>query len=144
MAVDFTDTGDASVMVQGVTTLRWGTNGLFANVIVEAAEEEEDVEEVYIEQSSAVKSTRFLIKHGKTYTFVVADDTTIFAAGGPTAGTAISLTDMLASGSTVVRATGVVTKPRYTAARKAEGKRIITVSDMTLVDHRAPGFTPLT
>jgi hypothetical protein len=127
-----------------VTTLRWGTRGMFANAIVESADETEETDKHYVDQGDGVHATRFLIKQGKSYTFTVVDDSAVFTGVGtnPVSGTNVAITEMLASGTNVVRAYGTVITDNYNASKGAEGKRVIHVENMVLIDSQAAPSVP--
>ena len=144
MAVDWTAGGtDANVVTDGIRTIRWGTRGLSTTAIVESCDEEYDVDKIYVENGSGVRATRFLIIQGKTYNFTVADDTAVFTGAAiPTPGQNIGVVDMwLSNGASVLVGYGTLINPRYNAARKTEGKRVLTLENMVMIDNQATGAT---
>ena len=142
MAVEWT-TSNGNVTVAGVTTIRWGTRGMFGTAIVESATEVADIEKIYVEQGDGMRATRFLLMQGHTYDFTVADDSSIFTgANNPSSGSNLAITEMLSTGSSVTRAYGTVVGLDYNAAKKVEGKRIIRLENMVLIDSQSAPGTP--
>jgi hypothetical protein len=143
MAVDWSGATDSNVVDAGVTTLRWGTGGLLSanlkKAIVESADEETDVEKIYVEQGDGMRATRFLLIQGRTYNFTVVDDNTVFTSGSPNVGQNVSVVDMLSTGASQVKAYGTYVAQRVNAGRKVEGKRVMTLENMVLIDTQGAG-----
>lgn len=132
--------------LSGVTTLRWGTDGLlnspapggsFAGTgyyIVESFDETAKVEQVYGENGTGVEVWRANLTHGKRWNITVQDDTQMTP---PVVGNTVIVVDIIASATTTY--TAVVLNNDYRAARKQPGHRVLLVENLTLVDSQTIG-----
>lgn len=143
MAVEWVS-GTSNVSIMGVTTIRWGTRGMFGSAIVESADEAEDTEKYYVDQGDGMHASRILIRQGHSYDFTVVDDSAIFSNSSfiPVSGSNVAITEMLATGSTIVRAYGTYISGNYSAAKKTEGKRIMHIENMILIDSQGAPSVP--
>lgn len=131
----------------GMTTIRWGTDGVMANTgvngsgggvtaigysgfyVVESIRGQDEIENIYIEQGTGLKATRIQLWQGRNYTLTYVDDT---GATPPSPGSLLSLVDTVSGGSTTYSFR--VTANGYNAARKVEGKREVTCEYLTLIE----------
>ena len=126
----------------GVTTIRWGTDGVMANggsngsgggylgyYTVESMRGTDEIENIYIEQGTVLKVTRIQLWQGRNYTITVVDDTGMTP---PSPGSSINLVDQVGGGASIY--TFKVTSNGYNAARKVEGKREITAEYLTCIE----------
>lgn len=132
-----------SFLAQGVTTIRWGTDGVMANTspngngaggfggfyTVESMRGSDEMDVMYIEQGSGLKATRITLWQGRRYTLTVVDDTNMTA---PSPSITISLTDTMSGGSAVY--TFRVIENGDNAVRKDAHKREITAEYLTCIE----------
>jgi hypothetical protein len=132
----------SAFLAQGVTTIRWGTDGIMANTspngsgggyngyyIVESIRGNDEIENIYIEQGTGLKATRIQLWQGRRYVLTVVDDTGMTA---PAPATLISLVDTVGAGASTYQFR--VVENGYNAARKVEGKREITAEYLTCIE----------
>ena len=125
----------AQTNIGGVTTIRWGTGGIWPQnsaAIVISADAAEEAEKIYIEQGEGLKATRITLKQGRTWDFTVVDDSAVFASP-PAVGSMITVVNFLAN-NTNAASQAVVIDNNYRAARKQEGHRVIRAEIITLID----------
>lgn len=130
-------------LAQGVTTIRWGTDGIMANTApngngaggfagfytVESLHGTDVIDKSYVEQGSGLNATRILLWQGRSYTLTVVDDTNMTP---PAPGTLLSLADTI-SGGAVIYQFRVVENGDNTV-RKDVHKREITAEYMTCIE----------
>lgn len=125
-------------LAQGVTTIKWGTDGMASMTIVIDFNEERDVEKMYIENGTGIPVTRILLDKGARWNITIVDDTRLTP---PVIGSQLNLTDVLSNGN-VYPFVGTVVENNYQAARKQEGHRIIQVESLTLIETLGAGGAP--
>lgn len=137
-----------------VTTLVWGTDGLFVTAtnnsttkspggspafagtgyyIVESVDQETDSETIYIENGTGQKCARVIINNGQRFTVSVQDDTGMTA---PAVGNTVGIRDgagLIGTIGLVYKAVIVSSGERFT--RKGAAMRNLTVESLTLVDN---------
>lgn len=119
-------------LATGVTSIRWGTDGVMATsgvngsgggfngyYILETDEVNDEVDTSYIENGTGVKCTRIGIWQGRKKSFTVVDDTNMTP---PAPQSQVALYDEI-SGDLI--STWRVIDNNYQAVRKVEGKRRI-------------------
>jgi hypothetical protein len=131
-------TPSTGYLAQGVTTIKWGTDGMTGFTTVIDFNEERDVEKMYVENGTGVPTTRILLDKGARWNITIVDDTRLTP---PIIGAQLVMTDVLSTG-VIYTFQGVVVENNYQAARKQEGHRIIQVESLTLVDTTAASGNP--
>ena len=132
----------AAFLATGVTTIRWGTDGMMANsgvngsgggyggyYTVESIRGNDEIENIYIEQGTGLKATRIQLWQGRRYVLTVVDDTGMTP---PSPATYVALVDSVGAGASIYQFR--VVDNGYNAARKVEGKREITAEYLTLIE----------
>ena len=130
-------------LATGVTSIRWGTDGIMPNTspngsgggyggfyTVESMRSADEIDNIYIAQGSGLKATRIQLIQGRSYTITMVDDTFFTLTS---ASNYIELWDVI-SGGTVQYANCRVTQNGYSANRGVEGKRELTVEVLTLIE----------
>lgn len=129
----------AAFIGSGSTSIKWGTDGImavsgngtgggvFGSYTVESIRPNDEIENIYIENGTGLKSTRIQLWQGRVVTLTVVDDLNMTP---PSPNSQITLTDPMS---------GVVYTFRVTAngtnnARKVEGKREITAEYLTNIE----------
>ncbi len=128
-------TNNSNYSATGVTTIKWGTGGAWANAptaIVISADQAREVEKIYLEQGDGLKSTRILLNQGTNWDFTIQDDSTIFASP-PNIGENVVVANFLGTGANYTYK-GMIIDSNYKAARKQEGQRVLRVENLTLID----------
>ncbi len=127
----------------GVTTIRWGTDGIMANTsinggdsggyngfyTVESIRGNDELETIYIEQGTGLKVTRIQLWQGRRYVLTVVDDTGMTPPGPADY---LVLVDTVGAGASTYSFRLI--DNGYSAARKVEGKREITVEYLTCIE----------
>jgi len=122
-------TGYAS---QGVTTIVWGTDGLWSTYIVSRAAEKDIVENVKLTNGTGITLTRVQLKDGRQWDLTVRDDT---AMTPPTTGSTITVVD--AGGlisSSKLNYTGRVVESSWDTSSKQAAERSVTVESLVLIE----------
>lgn len=122
----------AGVLVQGVTTIEWGTEDMFGVFVVLRYSQRQLVTNDKLPQGSGLTSTRVQTIDGAAVDLTVRDDTTMTP---PAAGTTLSIVD----GGGLFGAVGTsytcrVTESGWDSAPKQAGERSLTVEKLILVD----------
>ncbi len=128
-------------LATGYTTIRWGTDGVMpvssnggtggfgSFYIVESIRASDKVDTIYIEQGTGLEATRIQLWQGRRYTLTIVDDTGMTL---PAPNTYVTVLDVIGGGATSY--TCRVIDNGYSAARKVEGKRELTVEVLTLIE----------
>jgi hypothetical protein len=125
----------------GSTTIKWGTDGImpnsspngngsggvFGSYTVESIRPNDEIENIYIENGTGIKSTRIQLWQGRVVTFTVVDDLNMIH---PAMGTQVYIIDPM-SGDFLLF---TVTNNGTNNARKVEGKRDITAEYLTNIE----------
>ena len=130
-------------LAQGVTTIRWGTDGIMTNAApngngsggfqgfftLETIRGEDEMDVIYIEQGSGLKATRITLWQGRNYVLTAVDDTNMTP---PSPASQLYIVDALGAGGSIYYFR--VTKNGYNSSRKSEGKREITCEYLTCIE----------
>ena len=81
-------TWSPNFIADGITTIVWGTEGIYSGYIVVSANESQRIEEIDIEQGAGFEAVVILLLKGINAEIEVIDDT---AVTPPTAGTIVTL-----------------------------------------------------
>lgn len=116
----------------GSTSLKWGTDGMYGSYIVKDISPADEVEKIYVENGTGLKSIRIMLFQGRKVDITVVDDSNITP---PVIGALVNIVDSLAS----VAGTGVNTSFRVIdkngkGARKVEGDLIISAEYLTNIE----------
>ncbi len=111
-------TWSPNFVVEGLTTIVWGTEGLLTGYIVTSANESERVEEIDIEQGAGFEAIVILLRKGIDVELEVIDDTNVTP---PTFGSVVTLSTPFGS----INALMISNKANQ--ARKREGMRTFTL-----------------
>lgn len=130
--------------VDGVTTIRWGTEGLLQSpkpasgyYTVLRFDQKELVDVSKHQQGSGLTATRVRIKDGNTWSITVRDDTQMTA---PIIGTNILIVDAAGMKGTIgLRYTAKVIDNDYNTAAKQPGERVLVAENLLLVDSQTAG-----
>ena len=130
-------------LAQGVTTIRWGTDGIMANTApngngaggfagfytIETIRGTDKVDTMYIEQGSGLEATRIQLIQGRRYTMTVVDDTNMVP---PSFATKLSFVDTISGGAATYLFQLIENGDN--TVRKAEHKRELTVEYLTCIE----------
>lgn len=117
-ATNSTATWTPNFIVEGLTTVVWGTEALYAGYIVVDANEEPRVDLIEIEQGAGFEAIVVLLKKGTNVELNCIDDTN---QTPPAVGTIINLLNEFGASVPMLVVNGGATQ-----ARKREGMRKIT------------------
>lgn len=131
-----------SFLADGVTTIRWGTDGIMANsapngsgggflgfYTIESLRGTDEIDTSYIEQGTGFKATRIRLWQGRRYNLTVVDDTGMTP---PSVGTKLSLVDTVSGGSMIYQFTLIDNGDN--TVRKDAHKREMTVEYLTCIE----------
>jgi hypothetical protein len=104
-------------IAKGLTTIIWGTEGVYTSYIVVSASERNRVEEINIEQGSGFEAVVLLLKKGLDLELEVIDDT---AVEPPTIGTIVTFSTPYGS------IPMLMVTDNASQARKREGMKTFT------------------
>ena len=124
-------------MLTGVTTIKWGSDGMLGSYTVKDVAPADDIEQINIENGVGIPSTRVMLVKGRTVDITVIDDSGIAA---PKINTVVSVIDQLVNGGNVTTNYRVVGK-NGRAARKVEADLIIRAEHLTNIEG---GGNPIT
>lgn len=128
---------------EGVTTIRWGTDGLLQSpkpssgfYVVTRFTQSPKQEVSYLENGSGIQSTRVRLTHGHQWDVTVRDDSNMTP---PKAGDTIVVTDAggivpCASPAAGNVFTCSVIDPSYDASPKQPGERVLRVEALLLIE----------
>jgi hypothetical protein len=129
-------------LTSGVTTIRWGTDGIMANTspngsgggfggyyTIETIRGTDKVDTMYIEQGSGLEATRIQLIQGRRYTMTVVDDTNMTP---PSFATKLSFEDTISGGAALYLFQLI--ENGDSTVRKAEHKRELTVEYLTCIE----------
>ena len=110
--------------------LAWGTDGIFASVIVKTIRASQMIEEVKIENGSGLTATEILIYDGDECEMTVVDDR---SKTWPMAGGTVSLINPQPNGVGGTVELYQVINNNYSVARKVEGERTLLTKKYLLI-----------
>jgi hypothetical protein len=113
--------------MEGITTIKWGTDGMYSTYIVKSITPTDENEVIYIENGTGFKSTRVQIVQGRQYDITVIDDTAITP---PKINSVIAIVDQLAGANISARVIG----KNGQASRKQEADLIIRAEYLTNIE----------
>ncbi len=113
-AANSVTTWSPNFIADGITTIVWGTEGIYAGYIVTSANESERVEEIDIEQGSGFEAIVILLIKGVDLEVTVIDDTAVSA---PAIGTVVTFSTPFGSINMLMVGS------KADQARKREGMR---------------------
>jgi hypothetical protein len=134
------------VLVEGVTTIRWGTDALLQSpkpssgfYVVTRFNQSPKQEVSYLENGSGVQTTRIRLTHGHQWDITVRDDTRMTP---PKAGDTVVVTDAggivpCASPTVGNVFTCKVIDPSYEASPQHAGERVLRVEALLLIEGTA-------
>lgn len=117
MAYPPTPTPSVDFTIDGLTTIVWGTDGIYPNYIVTSISESQRIEEINIENGTGFESVVILLNKGLDIDIEVVDDT---AVTPPVVGAIVTLSTPFGS------APMLLVGERTNQARKREGMRTFT------------------
>jgi len=142
--------------VGGVTSVRWGTDGLLQTkpasgfYIVTSFKQSVDQDLEYLPNGSGIKAGLITLTHGYKWECTVRDDTRW--TSHPTAGSYVNITDAGGLVAAAHRSSGAaavgsvfsarVVNPDYSAAPKQAGERVLMLEALMLVDGTAGKLVP--
>lgn len=126
----------------GVTTIRWGTEGLLQSPLpsvgyytVTRFDERQLVDNIKLPNGNGPTATRVLITDGQQWNVTVRDDTTMTP---PRVGATVAVVDGGGfKGNVGLVYTAVVVESNYETAVKQAGERVMVLESLTLVDDSA-------
>ena len=139
-AVQGTATG---YKVAGVTTIRWGTDGLLASprpgsgfYVVTRFNQKQLTEKIPLPNGTGITVTRILLTDGVQWAVTVRDDTQM---SPPTTSSTVTLVDgggFIAgyTGGAALTYTATVVESDYEAAPKQPGERVLLVENLVLIE----------
>lgn len=110
---------------QGLTTIVWGTEALYAGYIVTSAKEETRVEEIDIEQGAGFEAIVILLNKGYNVDLTVIDDTN---QTPPAIGAVVNLLNAFGASTPML-----VVNNDADQARKREGMRTIKAKSFNAI-----------
>lgn len=110
--------------------MAWGTDGIYASVIVKSIRSMQMIEEIKIENGSGLTATQVLLNDGNDVEITVVDDRSVTF---PASNGLLVLLDPLPTGAGGTSTTYQVVNNNYNAARKQEGERVLTAKKYTLI-----------
>jgi hypothetical protein len=110
--------------VNGLSTIVWGTEGLYTGYIVVSANESQRIEEINIEQGAGFEAIVILLNKGLDVEMEVIDDTSVSA---PSAGSIVTFSTPY--GSTPM----LLVANKANQARKREGMRTFTFKSFNAI-----------
>ena len=110
--------------VNGLSTIVWGTEGLYAGYIVVSASESQRIEEINIEQGAGFEAIVILLNKGLDVEMEVIDDTNVSA---PSSGAIVIFSTPY--GSTPM----LLVANKANQARKREGMRTFTFKSFNAI-----------
>ena len=128
--------------VDGITTIRWGTEGLLQSpkpasgyYTVLRFDQKELVDLIKLPQGSGLSASRVRIKDGTHWATTVRDDTQMTA---PVVGTLLSLVDGAGmKGAVGLRYSARVVENDYNTGVKQSGERVLIVENLLLIESQA-------
>lgn len=134
-------TVSAGYSASGVTTIRWGTDGMLNSpkpasgyYVVTKFSEKQQVENIKLPNGTGITTTRILLTDGIDWNITVRDDSTMTP---PTVGSTIQIVDagyMAPSPNAGAALWATVIDNNYEAAPKQAGERTITVERLRLIE----------
>lgn len=118
-------------LLQGVTTIKWGTDGIWTGYTVVSCTPNDEVETLYVENGTGLKSTRIILWQGRRMNITVVDDTTITP---PTPGSTVTLANIISSTTGSTNLTFRIVENSYNAARKEAGQRVLVAEYLTNIE----------
>lgn len=142
----------------GVTTVRWGTDGLLQSpkpaagfYVVNNFKQSVDHDLEYLPNGSGLKAGLITLTHGYKWECTVRDDRNMTP---PVVGATVNITDAGGIVRTEHRSTGTqevgsvfaarVVNPDYSAAPKQAGERVLLLEALLLVDGTSGDLVPIT
>ena len=122
-----------SFLLAGVTSIKWGTEGLISTFIVKSMRAMDSFETIYIENGTGLRATRVGLVQGREWEVTVVDDTSFT---NPSYADTITITDPISG--TLITGHATVIDNSYNTARKQEGDRVIRMVMDTLIDGLPP------
>lgn len=128
--------------VDGVTTIRWGTEGLLQSpkpasgyYTVLRFDQKEIVDPIKLPQGSGLTASRVRIKDGTHWAITVRDDTQMTA---PVVGTLITVVDGAGmKGNVGLRYAARVVENDYNTGVKQPGERVLIAENLLLIESQA-------
>lgn len=112
-------------------TVAWGTEGIYASVIVKSIRSHQMIEEIKVENGTGLTALQVLLNDGNQIDITVIDDR---AVTFPAALSTVTLLDPIAASGTVSSGTLMqVVDNDYNAATKQPGERVLVCKKYTLI-----------
>src|SRR5678816_4099071 len=100
-----TPNSNTAFLMEGITTIKWGTDGMYSTYIVKSITPTDENEVIYIENRTGLKSTRVQLLQGRTYDITVIDDSAITP---PKINSTITIVDQLALANITARVLSLI------------------------------------
>ncbi len=113
-----------------ITTLAWGTDTLYAGVIVKSLKSSEMVEEIKIENGTGLTAVLIGLRDGDQVEITVEDDRSV---SWPSFMGTVTLLNPRPTGSSATSTSFQVISNDYNAARKQNGERTLLCKVYTLI-----------
>lgn len=124
--------------IAGVTSVKFGTQGMTTRCVAIDLDQAPEVERYYIENGTGIPATRILLQKGFTWNLTIVDDTNLVP---PQIGDAVTMVNIIKDG-TIYQYKGTIVEQSARASRKVEGHRVITVESLTLIDVLGAAASP--
>lgn len=120
-------TQNLAFLLEGITTIKWGTDGQYSTYIVKSLTPTDEIETIYIENGTGLKSTRVMLAQGRQFDITVVDDS---ALTPPKINTVIAIVDQLGLANISARVIG----KNGQSARKEAADLIIRAEFLTNIE----------
>jgi hypothetical protein len=125
--------------VDGITTIRWGTDGLLQSpkptsgyYVVSRFAQKELIDNIKLPNGTGITSSRVRIRDGVNWSITVRDDTAMTA---PVVGDSITIVDAGGMiGAVGLRYSATVVDNDYDSAIKQAGERVLVAENLILVE----------
>ena len=113
-----------------ITTLAWGTDGIYANVIVKSIRSDQLIEEVNISNGTGLTAVQVVLNDGAQIEVTVEDDRSITF---PDSMGTVTLLDPRPTGAGATSTTLQVIHNNFSSAKKQNGERVLLCKKYTLI-----------
>jgi hypothetical protein len=112
------------------TTIAWGTDGVYAGVIVKSVRAMRMIEEIKVENGTGITATQVLLNDGDQVEITVVDDRSV---SFPDSGGLLTLINPISGVASPPTEIFQMINNDYNAARKQEGERVFLAKRYTLI-----------
>lgn len=120
-------TQNNAFLLEGIITIKWGTDGMYSTYIVKSLTPTDEIETMYVENGTGLKSTRIMLAQGRTFDITVVDDSSLTP---PKINTVITIVDQLGLANISARVIG----KNGQAARKEAADLVIRAEYLTNIE----------